>query len=225
MLETQRAEECNVMTDPLRELLREAREIIGMLPFDESQEYLCKQIDDALLQQPKPVAYRFHDPHEWIPSDEPDWCYEDDPEFLKIRREEGRTLEPLFAIPPSTAALIAEKDWLKELLKTAEKSHQESKQTITEQAAEIERLNRFFESKSAKSFYVAWKEADKRAEAAERALAQVVHAQCSECGRKSTVDGIWALYCLDCIGKMPIIPLKPAVAWPFASDPPKPEKE
>jgi hypothetical protein len=45
---------------------------------------------------------------------------------------------------------------------------------IAEQAAEIERLKRFFESKSAKSFYVAWKEADERAEAAARALADLL---------------------------------------------------
>jgi len=35
------------------------------------------------------------------------------------------------------------------------------------------------------------------------ARASVVEAACSECGRKSTQDGMWALYCLDCVEKMP----------------------
>jgi hypothetical protein len=29
----------------------------------------------------------------------------------------------------------------------------------------------------------------------------VVQAKCSECGKQSTPDSMWALYCLDCIGR------------------------
>jgi NTP pyrophosphatase (non-canonical NTP hydrolase)/uncharacterized protein YukE len=138
----------------LRELLRQALLVLDGEVGDDSEVVLRANIRSALAQTGQPLAMQHRLAAEALAQQPEPVAFHMHADKMTFTKEDVEAITTLAVAAsrefasPSAAALIAEKD------------------------AEIERLKRFFESKSAKSFYVAWKEADERAEVAERALTE-----------------------------------------------------
>jgi hypothetical protein len=111
------------MTDPLRELLRKARDRLDSYVFvgvgSKPDAELIARIDAALAQQPEPVAHALTSEFDKLK----------DPDCLSISVlmfRHGSRLNPttaIYAVPPSAAVLIAEKDAEIERLRRACEFH------------------------------------------------------------------------------------------------------